>query len=63
MLAIKKKIKKKKLSLDGSILISLFYNLNFIRLTGAILDEFDLAFNRSNLSVTMKVINKGIISK
>ena len=66
MLAIKIKNKNKKikkLSLDGSILISLFYNLNFIRLTGAILDEFDLAFNRSNLSVTMKVINEGIISK
>ena len=60
---MKKKIKKKKLLLDGSILISLFYNLNFIRLTGVVIDRFDLTFNRSSLSVTRKVVNKGIISE
>ena len=54
--------KKKKLLLNGSILISLFYNLDFIRLTGTVLDGFDLAFNNS-LSVTTRIVNKGIINE
>ena len=54
---------KKKLLLDESIFIFLFYNLNFIKITGAVLDGFDLAFNRSSLSITTRVVSDGIISE
>ena len=62
-LHISHKIKKKKnYYWNRSILISLF-NLNFIRLTGAVIDGFDLTFNKSRLFVTTRVVNKGVISE
>ena len=56
---ITKPKKKKNLLLNGSVII--FQNLIF-RLTGADLDDFGLAFN-SRPFVTMRVVDRGIISK